>query len=99
MSDLSQYDTTLDEDTSHGLCTDWFRVWHQIKGWPDDYLVFNTQTTGLDVHRDLIVEVGIGMVEKRQLVYQTTVVLDWTQEPSVDQAWLAERLQQTRSQV
>jgi DNA polymerase III epsilon subunit-like protein len=60
--------------------------------YPGDYFVFDLETTGVNPHQDLIVEVGWAVVRRRQVVNWDGLLLDWTRCRGVDQDWLRESL-------
>jgi DNA polymerase III epsilon subunit-like protein len=78
----------------------WLQAWTQRYGpFPDDYLVLDTETTGLSSDEDLIVQVGYCRVAGRSVVENGAQVLDWTSYPGVDQSWLSARLDDTRARL
>lgn len=52
-------------------------------GWPEDYLVFDLETTGLDPAKDLIVQLGWAESVSREVIDCDQVLLDWTRHPAV----------------
>lgn len=62
---------------------------------PDDYLVFDLETTGLESDA-LPTEIGHVIVRGRQIVHQGAFYLNWPQDPRVDQGWLRNRLEQVQ---
>ncbi len=78
----------------------WFdRIGRFLGGWPDDYLVIDCETQGLDPHANttLPVELGWCLVEDRVVVNEGGLILDWGLHPSVDTNWLSDTLQQIGS--
>jgi DNA polymerase III epsilon subunit-like protein len=78
----------------------WFaRLGKYLGGWPDDYLVADCETQGLDPYSNvtLPLELGWCLVEGRQEACRSEVVLDWTRHRGVDRMWLAETLDRIRA--
>lgn len=76
-----------------------FAHWHR-RPWPDDYLVFDIETTGLRRDEDLPVDFGWCLVRDREVCNHGNFVLDWTRYPQlVEPAWLGERLEQVREKM
>jgi hypothetical protein len=70
-------------------------------GFPDTYLVFDLETSGLD-HDDLIVAISLLLVKPNEPPLAHSYLLDWTRYgQQVSQAWLASRLAsaQTRRRI
>lgn len=55
---------------------------------PESYLCVDTEYTGGNEAKDLIVEIGHTLVENRQVVDQFSVVLDWSNHPIVPDHWV-----------
>lgn len=72
---------------------------HLFKGFPDNYLVFDIETTGGKVGEDLIGQLGYAKVRDGVQVETGGVFLDWTRHPGVDQDWLRGRLARTTTHV
>jgi DNA polymerase III epsilon subunit-like protein len=62
-------------------------------GLPTDYLVFDTETTGLSVRRDLPVQIGHVLVRDRQVVNKGSFILNWVKHSDVDRGWLESKLE------
>lgn len=62
------------------------------EGLPEDYLVWDIETTGFNGAVDLTTQIGWAIVRNRQLVNQESLLLDWTTMPGIDQQWLRDRL-------
>jgi DNA polymerase III epsilon subunit-like protein len=63
----------------------WFdAVSRFLGGWPDDYLVVDTETTGLRPESHLIVELGWVEVHDRRIADSGSILLDWSREHCVD---------------
>lgn len=71
----------------------------RFKDFPNNYLVFDVETTGVKFGEDLVAQLGYVLVRDRRPVDQGQVYLDWTREPAVDQAWLKKRVESTRRHV
>lgn len=73
-----------------------FAEWHG-KPLPDDYLVFDLETTGFRKDFDLPVAIGWCIVRGRRPIQQAELVLDWTRFPElVCPDWLREQLDRIR---
>lgn len=83
-------------DAILSTCEARFRA--QGLSWPNKYLVFDTETTGLSTERDLIGQIAFLWVENGKQVRKLQAYLDWTRHRSVDPLWLAEKLDRTRLQ-
>lgn len=59
---------------------------------PDNYMVFDTETTGLSRDQDLPIEIGHVIVTNRQVTHRGSFVLNWADDKRVDPWWLAKRL-------
>lgn len=70
-----------------------------FKNFPNDYLVIDTETTGVQTGTDLIAQVGHCLVIDRKEVDRGHYMLDWTRHPQIEQPWLQERLRETKSHV
>lgn len=78
---------------------DWFRCWLERFGkFPDDYLVIDTETTGLQHSSDFIVQIGWCEVRNRRVADNDGVVLDWLERGSAltDRQDFLKRLDRTR---
>lgn len=62
------------------------------EGLPEDYLIWDVETTGFNESVDLITQIGWAIVRGRQLVNQESLLLNWTTMPGIDQQWLQDRL-------
>lgn len=72
---------------------------NRYKCFPDDYMVIDLETTGLDPHADLIGQIGHCVVVDRKPVNTVGIVLNWAAHPGVDHAWLQRRLEETKYHV
>jgi DNA polymerase III epsilon subunit-like protein len=78
----------------------WFRRWVDRYGpFPRDYLIIDTETTGLSFGKDLVLQVGLCEVRKGKVVENHDVVLNWFAHPSISHMWLAQRIRETREQL
>jgi DNA polymerase III epsilon subunit-like protein len=78
------------------------------QGLPDDYLTFDTETTGFrrttdhekGYGADLPIDVGWRLVRGREIVYQGHYYLDWTRYPEyVEPEWLEDELARVGRQL
>jgi DNA polymerase III epsilon subunit-like protein len=78
----------------------WFRTMRErYMCFPDDYVVFDVETTGLTPGDDLITQVGFCLVQDRNVEENGSSLLDWTRCEGVDQDWLRWRLAETKRQM
>jgi len=71
----------------------------QLGALPACYLVFDIETTGVDVNIDLPAQIGWAMVENNKVVDYGARVMDWTVDKSAeDRSWIADRIARTKSQ-
>lgn len=77
----------------------WFRSWSSRPGFPDNYFVFDFETTGVEHGVDLIVQVGYCHVRDRCVVANEGFMLDWTSDGRVPADWLAARIATTKRHV
>ncbi len=66
---------------------------------PESYLSWDTEYTGGNADKDLIMEIGHCMVENRQVVDRLNIVIDWSQHPEIPDGWLRNRLAHQRLQM
>jgi len=75
-------------------------IFHRLRDlrvvFPDDYLVIDTETSGANVAKDFITQVGWCVVKDRRSVTHGDIVLDWTKSDGVNQQWLGERMATTK---
>jgi DNA polymerase III epsilon subunit-like protein len=82
------------------MSADWFkRMRDKYMAFPDHYLVFDVETTGLICGYDLVTQVGWCMVMDRVPIENGATVLDWTRVPEIDQEWLRSRMEQAKRQM
>ena len=66
---------------------------------PDNYLVFDIETTGLDINVDLPAQLGWAVIENNRLVDSGARFMDWYSNSSEDNKhWLTERISRTKEQ-
>jgi DNA polymerase III epsilon subunit-like protein len=85
-------------DTTKGL----FQLMEpQFKGFPDNYLVFDLETTGLNPKRSLIVQFGYCLVQDRKPIDQGGMILNWTLLPKLvpDPEKFKQHLQQIKNNM
>lgn len=73
----------------------WLKTWKEVYGFPDSYLAFDLETTGLIKDLDLITEIGLSKVSNGKETERQLIVIDWTRDPFVNQFWLKLRLKAT----
>jgi DNA polymerase III epsilon subunit-like protein len=71
----------------------------RFRSFPRDYLVFDLETTGIDLKEDLILQIGHCLVLGGEPVDTADFVLDWTARPGIDAGWLGKRIERTREFV
>ena len=64
-----------------------------------NYLVLDCETTGFELQRDLVLEFGLVAVRAGQVVLRRQIILDWTRQPEVEQAWLEHRLRRAKQRM
>lgn len=69
----------------------WFRDRFGGK-WPDEYVTFDTESTGFDVTKDVPWEIAHCLVQNRKVVDRLSVIIDWTNHSIVPDHWLRSRL-------
>ena len=62
------------------------------RGFPDDYFLFDLETSGFSRENDVITQIGWAIVRDRQIVDNQILTLNWTRYPGIDQMWLEWRL-------
>jgi DNA polymerase III epsilon subunit-like protein len=78
----------------------WFRTMRErYMRFPDSYVVFDVETTGLTPGDDLITQVGFCLVQDRNVAESGSALLDWTRCGGVNQEWLQWRLAETKRQM
>jgi len=66
---------------------------------PRSYLCWDTEYTGGNAEKDLIMEIGHCMVEDGVVVDRLNVVLDWSLHPEVPNEWIRKRLRRVEGQM
>lgn len=64
----------------------------QDRGFPDNYFIFDLETSGFSRQNDLITQIGWAIVRDRRIVDNQALTLNWTRYINVDQMWLEWRL-------
>lgn len=78
----------------------WFRDWSVMhEGFPDNYLVLDIETTGNDLSKDVILEIGWCEVKDNKVITNNSVILDWERTPYVDPKWVKQRLKETKQRM
>lgn len=62
------------------------------QGYPDRHIVFDTETSGIDVVLDLILEFGWAFAESRKITDTAGVIINWKGHPNVDWEDLCARM-------
>ncbi len=75
-----------------GACPLW-------NSYPDDYIVFDTETTGIDPTLDLIVEYGWHITRGRQSRDNDSVLINWIGHYGITEEWLAARMEAVRAKM
>lgn len=72
----------------------WFRTTGSAIPFPNDYISFDIETSGLDPFVDVIVQMGCVIVRDRKLVDVRSVYLNWPKSTALtNKCWLKARLQ------
>lgn len=66
-------------------------LFQQYFGFPNTYLVLDTETTGFSHDRDFFVELGWAVVRNHEIVHREGLILDWSQM-DVDHRLIQEKL-------
>lgn len=74
--------------------SDWYQKFHEWYAgpWPDSYLSWDMETSGLKLDYDLPVDIGHTLVRDGQVVHRGGFLLNWVNYPGIDSYWLEERL-------
>lgn len=67
--------------------------------YPDDYLVFDTETTGVDPVLDLIVEYGWHITRGRKSRDNDSVLINWVGHYGITYEWLKARMDAVRAKM
>lgn len=78
---------------------DVFTLAHQRLRFPDNYFIFDIETTGFDPKVDLIWNVGWCVVVNRQITNCEDLTLDWTRVGELNQNWLRSRIMRQQNQM
>lgn len=66
---------------------------------PENYLVFDTETTGFKAGYDLPIDIGHVIVRDRQVVQRGNFLLNWADYPGIEPAWLEDRFDRIQQQM
>jgi DNA polymerase III epsilon subunit-like protein len=78
----------------------WFRDWViRYDGFPDSYIVIDTETTGKDVTKDVMIQLGWCKVIDHKLVENSGVIFNWTRSPLTDPMWVKKRMERTAAEM
>jgi DNA polymerase III epsilon subunit-like protein len=64
---------------------------------PNSYLVFDLETTGLDRRSDLIWQIGHCLVNDGEVQDKGSFVINWLDDPATDRLWLVNRISKLAS--
>lgn len=67
--------------------------------WPTSYLSIDTEFTGGNADKDLIMEIGHTLVEDGQVTNRLNLVLDWSGHSVVPEFWVRQALGRVKSQM
>jgi DNA polymerase III epsilon subunit-like protein len=72
-----------------------------IGGFPDNYLVFDTETNGLEPRnkQTLPTELGWCLVKDRVSVQPDSFLLNWALHPNIDAAWFEQSVRETAQKM
>jgi DNA polymerase III epsilon subunit-like protein len=69
-----------------------FGQFSQDRGFPDDYFLFDFETSGFSRQDDVITQIGWAIIRGRQIVDNQSLTLNWQMHPGMNQMWLEWRL-------
>lgn len=76
------------------------RMRGKFENFPSDYLVLDTETTGLSTDSDLITQIGFCLINERKIVASNNLILDWTSMPEIfPHDKLRQRMENTKFHV
>lgn len=78
----------------------WDRAFTRQYGYtfPDTFLSIDTEYTGGNDQKDIILEIGHTLVQDGEIVNRLNLILDWTDHPVVSAGWLRSALGRCRAQ-
>lgn len=59
---------------------------------PDNYIIIDTETCGLEPREDYVLQLGQVIVKDRQVVHQAGLYLDWVRPGILPEQWLRNRM-------
>jgi len=74
----------------------WFKEFAEKRGFPDDYVVVDIETSGFRPELNLICSIGHGWVKNRKISKLYDTYLNWSLEPTVEQTKLQQDLEKTQ---
>jgi hypothetical protein len=77
----------------------WFQHWRHTYGFPDNYVCFAVQTTGLDRWEHLPLEFAHVLVQRGAITDEHSFRLRWSSHPEISRTFLEDRLTATREQM
>ncbi len=79
------------------ICARWPQEFRRLLGdggIPNTYLSLDIETSGYDMKKDVVTEIGHCLVRDGEEIDRVSVILDWTDHDVVDGEWLRYRLAQ-----
>jgi len=78
--------------------TEWFKSLRRLMYFPETYVTFDLETSGIDREEDLIVQFGYCVVVDKELVSRDSFLFDWTRRLSApDVEWFKAKIERVRS--
>jgi DNA polymerase III epsilon subunit-like protein len=72
----------------------------RLGGLPKNYMVFDVESTGLDLSNDLVIQLGYALVMDKVLVECSSIMVDWTHSRDDEFCqWLDNRMTSTRNNM
>jgi DNA polymerase III epsilon subunit-like protein len=77
----------------------WLQRFVDTYGLPDNYLVFDLETSGFRPHGDVIIQWSVGIVKDRKLIANVSQSLNWVDDPRICSDWLDSALSEIRKKL
>ena len=78
----------------------WFRDWAVMhEGFPDDYLVLDIETTGSDLEKDIIFELGWCEIRDNKIKSNNSAIIDYAHSRHVDPNFVKSRFKETKQKM
>lgn len=77
----------------------WFRQFREHFGFPNNYTTIDLETTGLIQDNDLICTIGCVQVRDGEIADTKYWVLNWPNDPNIDNTWLRRQLVNVQRQL